>query len=369
MREPHPPAPSPGGEGERGPATHGPTPVAPPILELTRIRILAFFREPGAVFWVFVFPILMGLALGFAFREKPPEKIPVGVEAGALPAPVLDAVRRDADLAVRTFSDEGEARRALTFGKIALLVEPGAPVRYRFDATRPEARTARLALDHAVQRAAGAPEPVPSQNALVREKGSRYIDFLLPGILGLNLMGTGMWGIGFSVLTSRIKKTLKLLAATPMSKRDYLLSHLLGRSVFLAFEVPFILLFGVLVFGVPIRGSIGALAALCVIGAFTFAGVGLLTTSRAQTLETGSGLMNLVMIPMWLLSGSFFSADRFPKATQPFIQALPLTALNNALRAVMLEGKTLAANGGEIAILAAWGIVTFLVALKIFRWQ
>ena len=365
MSRPQPPTPSPGG----APGTKAATKIGPPLLELTRIRILAFFREPGAVFWVFVFPILMGLALGFAFREKPPERIPIGVEIGSVPEPVYRELTHDPDLATVGYGDEASARRALTFGKIALLIEPGTPLRYRYDPTRPEARTARLAVDRAVQRGAGARDLVAATPDLVREKGSRYIDFLLPGILGLNLMGTGMWGIGFSVLTSRIKKTLKLLAATPMSKRDYLLSHLLGRSVFLAFEVPFILLFGVLVFRVPIRGSILALAALCVLGAFTFAGIGLLTTARAQTLETGSGLMNLVMIPMWLLSGSFFSADRFPKAVQPLIQALPLTALNNALRAVMLEGKTLASNGGEIAILTAWGIVTFVVALRIFRWQ
>lgn len=344
-------------------------PTGPALLELTRIRLLAFFREPGAVFWVFVFPVLMGLALGFAFREKPPEKIPVGIESGSLAPAALDSVSKDPDIAVQEFGDEAAARRALTFGKIALLVEPGNPLRYRYDPTRPEARTARLALDHAVQRAAGSRDPVATSPELVRERGSRYIDFLLPGILGLNLMGTGMWGIGFSVLTSRIKKTLKLLAATPMSKRDYLASHLLGRMAFLAFEVPLILLFGVLVFGVPIRGSLFALAGICVLGALSFSGIGLLTTSRATTLETGSGLMNLVMIPMWLLSGSFFSADRFPRAVQPVIQALPLTALNNALRAIMLEGKTVSAVAGEIAILAAWGAVTFLAALKIFRWQ
>ena len=342
---------------------------ARPLLELTRIRLLAFFREPGAVFWVFVFPILMGLALGFAFREKPPEKIPVGIETGALSSEALAAVSRDPDLSVEQFSDETRARRALTFGKITLLVEPGAPLRYRYDPTRPEARTARLALDRSVQHAGGSRDTVATAPELVREKGSRYIDFLLPGILGLNLMGTGMWGIGFSVLTSRIKKTLKLLAATPMSKRDYLASHLLGRMAFLGFEVPLILLFGVLVFGVPIRGSLLALAAVCILGAVSFAGIGLLTTARATTLETGSGLMNLVMIPMWLLSGSFFSADRFPKAAQPLIQALPLTALNNALRGIMLEGKTISAVGGECLILAGWGIVSFVVALKIFRWQ
>jgi ABC-2 type transport system permease protein len=340
-----------------------------PLLELTRIRLLAFFREPGAVFWVFVFPILMGLALGFAFREKPPEKIPVGIEPRSLPAATLAAISKDPDLTVLEFADESQARRALTFGKITLLVEPGTPLRYRYDSTRPEARTARLALDRAVQHAAGARDPVATSPELVREKGSRYIDFLLPGILGLNLMGTGMWGIGFSVLTSRIKKTLKLLAATPMSKRDYLASHLLGRMAFLGFEVPLILLFGVLVFGVPIRGSLSALIAICILGALSFSGIGLLTTARASTLETGSGLMNLVMIPMWLVSGSFFSADRFPKAVQPAIQALPLTALNNALRAVMLEGKSIASLAGECAILAAWGIVSFAIALKIFRWQ
>ncbi|MGH9441143.1 MAG: ABC transporter permease [Thermoanaerobaculia bacterium] len=344
-------------------------PTVSPLFELTRIRLLAFFREPGAVFWVFVFPILMGLALGFAFREKPPEKIPVGIEPGSLSPATLAAVEEDPNLVVQELAGEAQARRALTFGKIALLVEPGDPLRYRFDSTRPDARTARLALDRAVQHAAGARDPVPTAPELVREKGSRYIDFLLPGILGLNLMGTGMWGIGFSVLTSRIKKTLKLLAATPMSKRDYLLSHLLGRLAFLAFEVPLILLFGVLVFGVPIRGSLLTLAGVCVLGALSFSGVGLLTTSRASTLETGSGLMNLVMIPMWLLSGSFFSADRFPKAAQPLIQALPLTAINNALRGIMLEGKPFSAIAGECAILAAWGIGTFVVALKIFRWQ
>jgi len=344
-------------------------PVGPPLLELTRIRLLAFFREPGAVFWVFVFPILMGLALGFAFREKPPEKIPVGIETGALPRSIQNGVEADPDLAVREFSRPDEARRALTLGKVALLVEGGPPLRYRYDPTRPESRTARLAVDRAIQRSAGVRDIVATSPELVREKGSRYIDFLLPGILGLNLMGTGMWGIGFSVLTSRIKKTLKLLAATPMRKRDYLASHMLGRMAFLAFEVPLILLFGVLVFGVPIRGSLVTLAGLCVLGAVSFSGIGLLTTSRAETLETGSGLMNLVMIPMWLLSGSFFSADRFPKAIQPLIQALPLTALNNALRAVMLEGKSLSAVAGECAILAAWGLVSFAIALRIFRWQ
>ena len=98
-------------------------------------------------------------------------------------------------------------------------------------------------------------------------------------------------------------------------------------------------------------------------------GIGLLVASRAKTMETVSGLMNLVMLPMWVLSGIFFSSERFPDAVQPFIQALPLTALIDALRAVMLEGASLASQWPEVAILAAWGLVSFVLALRLFRWS
>jgi len=222
---------------------------------------------------------------------------------------------------------------------------------------------------HLVQRAAGRRDPVAFRESEVHEKGSRYIDFLLPGILGLNLMGTGIWGIGFSIVNARLKKALKLMVATPMRKSDFLLAQISSRFVFLILEVVLILAFGVAAFRVPIRGSLALLGLTTVLGAIAFAGIGLLVVARAKTLEAASGLMNLVMVPMWLLSGVFFSSARFPKAAQPLIQALPLTALNNALRSVMLEGKGLTAIGGELLILAAWAAVSFAVALKIFRWQ
>jgi ABC-2 type transport system permease protein len=358
----------PGAGGERAPVGPGPRRF-PPLVELTRARLLEFFREPGALFWVFVFPVLMGLTLGFAFREKPPEKAPVGVLGGPQASEIASALASGGRVKPRVFASEDEARLALRTGKISLLVEPGPPLTYRFDPTRPEARTARLESDAAIQKAHGQEEPVAVRDEIVREKGSRYIDFLLPGLIGLNLMGTGMWGIGYAILTARIRKTLKLFTATPMKRRDFLASQILARLVFLFFEVPVILLFGILVFGVPVRGSLGSLAALCVLGAIAFSGIGLLTTSRAQTLETGNGLMNLVMIPMWLVSGSFFSSERFPEVLQPAIQALPLTALNNALRAVMLDGRSLVSVGGELLLLAAWTVIAFVAALKIFRWQ
>jgi ABC-2 type transport system permease protein len=341
----------------------------PPLYALTRARVLEFIREPEAVFWVFAFPVIMALVLGFAFRDHAPDKIPVGVTGESQSRPLGALPQQSPVLNTTPFATVEDGLQALRTGKIALLVEGGDPLVYHFDPTRPDARLARLEVDDAIQRAAGRRDSVHFREEPMHEKGSRYIDFLLPGILGLNLMGTGIWGIGFGIVNARLKKTLKLMTATPMRKSEYLLAQILSRFVFLVLEIAVILLFGVLVFGVPIRGSLTLLLFTALLGSLSFAGLGLLVAARAQTLEAASGLMNFVMVPMWLVSGVFFSAERFPKAAQPLIRALPLTALNDALRAVMLEGKGLPPIAGELLLLAAWGLVTFGIALKIFRWQ
>ena len=340
-----------------------------PLLALTKARILGFIREPEALFWVFAFPIIMAVVLGFAFRDRPPDPLPVGVVAGPESNAVLEALAASPAVKPQPVASLADGMERLRTGKIALLVEDNGALVYHFDPTRPDARVARLEADDAIQRARGRRDPSPARQEPVHEKGSRYIDFLLPGILGLNLMGTGIWGIGFSIVDARLKKTLKLMVATPMRRSDYLLAQMASRFVFLVLEVGIILAVGVAAFHVPIRGSLTLLLLTAAIGGAGFAGIGLLVVARARTLEAASGLMNLVMVPMWLVSGVFFSSERFPKAAQPFIQALPLTALNNALRAVMLEGKDLAAIGGELLIMGLWGAVSFAVALKIFRWQ
>ncbi|HTY41773.1 MAG TPA: ABC transporter permease [Thermoanaerobaculia bacterium] len=340
-----------------------------PLAALTKTRLLEFVREPEALFWVFAFPILMALVLGFAFRDRPPDPVPVGLVAGPTAADVSKALAASGKVKPSAYATVADGLEALRTGKIALLVEESGGLVYHFDPTRPDARLARLEVDDAVQRARGRTDPAPARETLVHEKGSRYIDFLLPGILGLNLMGTGIWGIGFSIVNARLKKTLKLMVATPMRKSHYLLAQIFSRFVFLVVEVAVILLFGVLAFQVPVRGSVPLLCFVTILGALCFGGMGLLVASRARTLEAANGLMNLVMVPMWLLSGVFFSSARFPNAVQPLIRALPLTALNDALRAVMLEGRGLLAIGAELLVIVIWGAASFAVALKIFRWQ
>ncbi len=339
-----------------------------PLIELTTCRMKEFLREPEAVFWVFAFPMLLAIALGFAFREKAPDKIPIGVVASGAAAPTVTALGRSPVLLPKPFS-LAEGREALRTGRISLLIDPGPPVVFRFDETRPDSLIARLEAGDALERAAGRADRVARKDERVKERGARYIDFLIPGLLGMNLMGTGIWSFAFSITTARNRKILKRLIATPMRKTDYLLAQILARLGFLVLELTVLVGFGWIFFGVAVRGSLLLFLLACLLGAMSFCGLGLLIASRVSTIEGASGLANLVMMPMWLLSGVFFSYERFPEKALPFIRALPLTALNDALRAVMNEGRPWMAVAPQLAIVTAWGVVSFVVALKIFRWR
>lgn len=341
------------------------------LRELTLSRFREFLREPEAVFWVFAFPVLLTCALGLAFRSQTTPDVLAGVLREG-DAAVVEALERtltaDPGIRVRMVT-RVEADTALRNGAIHLLVVPGSPVTYELDPSRPESRLGRFVVDERLQRQAGRADVLPVTERLVTVPGSRYIDWVVPGLLGMNIMGTGMWSVGFSVVQARVRKLLKRLMATPMHRADYLLSHMAARLIFLVLEVAVLLGFAVPVFGVPVNGSWVLLVALCLLGAVAFSGLGLLVASRAQTVEGVSGLMNLVMVPMWVFSGVFFASENFPDVMQPFIAALPLTALNQALRGVMIDGSGVLTLLPQVGILAAWTLVSFTAALQLFRWR
>jgi ABC-2 type transport system permease protein len=343
-------------------------PRSNPLLQLTAWRVREFLREPEAVFWVFLFPVLLAFALGLAFRNKGPEDVQVGVVQGGAAESVAQALETHPSL-VATVLDSTEAAARLRTGRVSIVVFPGEPLTLRYDSARAESQLARTLVGNALQEAAGRRDVAEIREQRVTEVGSRYIDFLIPGLLGMNIMGTGMWGVGFAVVKARSGKLLKRFLASPMRRSQYLLSHMLARLVFLGLEVGALLVFAWLAFKVPVRGSWLTLGLVVLLGATAFSGVGLLVASRAKTIEGVSGLMNLVMVPMWILSGVFFSSGNFPDVMQPIIKALPLTALNDALRAVMIDGAPLAASLPMLAIVSVWGVLAFVVALKIFRWQ
>ena len=335
------------------------------LYQLTITRFLLFLREPEAIFWVFLFPILLAVGLGIAFRNRPADVLQVGATTTQLTA----ALNRDKGLTAATM-DETQGTHALATGQILLLaIEQPGGVAYKYDDTNPDARAARLVADRAVQAAAGQREALHSENQLVHETGARYIDFVVPGLLGMNLMGSAMWGLGFSIVEARQKKLLKRMVASPMPRWQYLMSFLLSRLVMLVVEVVVFLGFARLGFGVPFRGSLWELGFLCILTSLAFSALGLLVASRAQTMEAASGLMNLAMLPMWILSGVFFAATRFPAVVQPIVRALPLTAAIDALRGNMLQGMNLSQMVAPVAILFAWLVVPFMVSLRIFRWK
>ncbi len=339
-----------------------------PVVELTLARFRILIREPEAFFWAFVFPILMTVALGIAFRAAPAGMVPVAVVQGAHAAHVVAVLESEPSVDAFTIGP-AEVDLTLRDGRAHLVVEPGTPPVYRYDPTRPENRLARLLVDGALQRASGRSDLWAARDEPVATPGARYVDWLVPGLLGMNIMSTGMWGIGFSVVMQRSRKLLKRLVATPMRRSHYLIALVAARLAFLVLEVGVLVVFARFFFGVPVEGSLGALAAVSVLGAMAFGGISLLTASRARTAEGVSGIMNVVQAPMWICSGVFFATSNFPDALQPIIQALPLTALIDALRGVMLNGDTLAVLRGELGLLGGWTAASFAVALRMFSWR
>ncbi|TPV94882.1 MAG: ABC transporter permease [Myxococcales bacterium FL481] len=341
-----------------------------PLVELTKSRVREVLREPGFVFWIFGFPVMMAIGLGLAFREREPDKPTVAVVDGAswLADALTDSDRVEAEVVA---ADEAASRLRTAKVEIVVQAEGAAEsgVSYRYDPSRVEARLARAEVDQVLQLAAGRRDALATVDDPVSEKGSRYIDFLLPGLLGLNLMGSSMWGIGYTIVVARKRKLLRRFAATPMRRSHFLLGYLGSRLVFLLLELVGLVGLGFWAFGVTIHGSPLALAIVAFAGAACFASIGLLIAARVRSVEAANGWMNFIMMPMWILSGTFFAASRFPDVMQPFLKVLPLTAVNDALRGIVNEAAPLWSLWPELAVMGVWTVVPFGLALRWFRWQ
>jgi ABC-2 type transport system permease protein len=335
-------------------------------------RLKELRREPEVVFWIFIFPLLLAFGLGIAFRNKPAAVSRVAIEASPGATHALDLLKeaeKHGTVEAAILPPE-QAERAFHVGKFDLVIVPKSEGSFEYlaDPARPESALARLAVDDALQNGAGRKNPLEVSTKYSTTPGSRYIDFLIPGLLGMNLMGSGMWGVGFALVDMRQRKLLKRFLATPMRRGDFLMAVATSRLVLMLLELVLLLGFGVVVFHMHVTGSWLSILLIATIGALAFGGIGLLTASRAQKIETASGLINLVMMPMWIFSGVFFSYERFPAMVLPLIRILPLTALNDALRSIIIDGASVTAQGGRLLVLGLWGGISFLLAVRWFRW-
>lgn len=341
-----------------------------PIVELTLMRLREMWREPGVLFWTFGFPVVLSIALGIAFRVRGPDPVVIG----ALPGTSADvrAALAAAHVQVKELP-AADADRELRGGRVHLVLvppaAPGQPLGYRFDPVRAEARTARATVNQALQRAAGQTEPVAVRDEEVHEPGSRYIDFLVPGLIAMNLMSGSMWGVAWVIVQMRTRKLLKRLLAAPMKRRHLVLSLGLARMLIIPVELAVILAFARIFFSVQVTGSYLALLAIAFTGSAAFASLAIAVACRAQNTETVSGLMNLIMMPMFIASGVFFASSNFPDVVQPLIRALPLTAMCDGMRAVMIDGAGVVGVLPYLLVLALWGVPAFMLGLRYFRWS
>ena len=341
-----------------------------PLKELTLARVREFLREPGYVFWVFGFPLLMAIGLGLAFRSKAPEPPRIAVTSDVA-SDSLRVLSQSPRLQTRRLPRE-DADRALARTKVDLVVDqpnPNRPLVFKLDTGQEKALLARAIVKEVLERAAGRADRLLIDELPLREHGSRYVDFLLPGLIGLNLMGSSMWGIGYNLVLARKRKLLRRYAVTPMRRSDFLLSYFFSRALFLILELAVIIGFGRLVFDTHVQGSVAALLLAAAFSAAAFAAIGFLIGARLESTEVAGGWMNFVQLPMWLLSGSFFSYERFPAWLQLPIRCLPLTATNDALRRVYNDAGTLASIPFELTVLAVWALAGFAIAVRAFRWQ
>lgn len=336
-------------------------------LVLMRLRIL--LRQPEVLFWTFIFPVVTTLVLGLAFRDEALAPVRVAVAEGPGAQALVARLEGVSDLQVRRLEAQA-ARRQLTRGQVALVLLPGQGQEPEalVDPSQPEGRTARLLVAQALASAGSGPRIEALKATPVSEPGNRYVDFLVPGLLGLSLMSTSMWTLASSLVTMRGGKLLKRMAATPMSRPGFFVAFILARGLFGLLEVLFFCAYAQWLFDVPMLGSYALFIAVGLLGALCFAALGLLTAVRVRTEESINGLVNLVTLPMMFLSGVFFSAENFPDWLQPVIRALPLTALNDALRAIMLEGAGLVALGTPVLVMVAWTLIPTALTARWFRW-
>jgi len=306
---------------------------------MVEMRLRLFWRDRSAIFWVYIFPMILLAALAVAFRNRPDPRFPVDVVDGPAADRIVATLADDAFSGKRPVArfdvrvvSEADGRERLRTGRSAILILPSATSRgadaagfdwpeialdYRYDPTRPESAAVREAVDARLQHAAGRMDQIAIDDILSVEPGGRYVDFVLPGILGICIMMGGLFGVAMSTVDMRARHLLKRLVTTPMRKTDFLASMMLARLFFLISQAIFVLVFARFVFDVAQLGSWLTLTALVVIGCFTFSGLGLLAACRARTMETASGIANLITMPMWLLSGIFFPIPA-PSSALPY---------------------------------------------------
>ncbi|TGL51986.1 ABC transporter permease [Leptospira wolffii] len=352
------------------------------IYYLVTIQLKEFYREPGIIFWAFVFPIAIAGVLGLAFTSKgvPETRVAVissshqpGQLASRIEKAFVNSVGGNSNglgTIVPKVLEEGEAIKALKRGEINLLIREDAEgnLTFSFDPNNANAQRDYLLLSNALLSDEGNRKAASSIRKL-DSKGTRYIDYLVPGMLAMGVMNSCLWGVGWNLIEMRMKKLLRRMSATPMNKLSFVLSFFFTRLAVTVVESIIFLTFTFTVFDNAFFGSPIAAILIFLTGNFAFACIGIFVGSRAQSSQVGNGLVNAVTFPMMVLSGIFFSYKNFPEVVLPVVRHLPLTLMADSLRATFIEGAGIGDALYSCVFLIGIGLVFLGAGVRIFRWS
>lgn len=367
------------------------------ILTLSLLREIT--REPGVLFWGILFPILMTLGLGLAFSKKADVVRKVAI------IPSENITYNDSsnltiflnDLCEKNISPEQEDYRwkleirddklgntaflfyAMTWEESMVLLKRGTvnliikeeegKTEYHFDPLNGDAELIYLKLSGIISSGKLIPAGRTTEIRPLTLTGTRYIDFLVPGLITMGVMMSSMWGISYGIIEKRSKKLLRRLVATPMKKSHFLIALITVRITMNFIEAIVLLLFALIAFNMTIQGSIPAMILMFLAGNIAFAGIAVFVSSHTSNTEVGNGLINFVVMPMMVLSGIFFSYHNFPDWSIPVIEKLPLTMMTDGIRSIFNEGAGFSEVTIPVIILTATGALFFGVGLKIFKWH
>jgi len=359
-----------------------------PFVQLVIIRFLEFIRQPGIIFWAIIFPVMMAWVLGVAFGKKSELMITIAlvsedkIENQALLEFLTskNTIKNDS-LFYQSLSNEKLRTTKYKFipttwdsavimvkqGKTNIIIKENADsILYFFDPANSEAKLSYIMLASAIEK-----QDLTYKSGSIKpftKTGTRYIDFLIPGLIAMGIMNSIMWGISYGLIDIRVKKLLRRMVATPMKKSSFLLSHFVARVMLSAIEACILLGFSYYFFKISIQGDLGALLVVFLAGNFAFAGIAILIASRVSDSRVGTGLINLIILPMTILSGIFFSYHNFPEGIIPVIKVLPLTMLADSIRAIFIEGVGFEKVWSNVLLLTSVGGIGFILGLRFYKW-
>jgi ABC-2 type transport system permease protein len=361
------------------------------LFQLILAQFKETIREPAVLFWGIIFPILMSLGLGVAFTNKSDVIHNLAI-VGPVP-PMLDSLLfehgQSAKKGIETIQKItmpnskignsififhkmawNEAMVQLKRGQVNVIIQmENGDIKYNFDPSNPEAQLSYFKLSNLINNH-DLLNPESQRNIEpLTVKGTRYIDFLVPGLIALGVISSSMWGISYNIIERRSKKLLRRMVATPMKKSNFLISMMAVRLMMNLLEASLLIFFTWLTFGITIQGNIPALFTVFIAGNIAFAGIAVFVSSNTSKTEVGNGLINVVTMPMMVLSGIFFSYHNFPEWSISFIQKLPLTMMADGMRSIFNEGAGWTEIALPTSIMFLTGVVFFTAGLKIFKWH